>query len=253
MMRATMATPPRVTHRPYGRTAEGVEVDLYELRTGRGLSAEVSTFGGVVTSLRVPDRAGRLGDVVLGFPSLDGYLATSTYFGALIGRYGNRIAGGRFALGGKTYALARNNGANHLHGGLRGFDKVVWRARPLEEAGRAGVVLSYLSRDGEEGYPGNLEAGKQAPYQGYLFRVLAAQGADAPGGAKSYVRAGKMVDGFGLIGWPASFGASGIMSFIVNQAGVVFQKDLGPDTAARAAAIRAGSSGQPSFLSSEAG
>jgi aldose 1-epimerase len=106
----------------------------------------------------VPDRSGRLDDVVLGFDDLDGYLGSRFYFGAIVGRYANRIAGGRFALGGRTFPLARNNGENHLHGGLRGFDKVVWAARPLAEPAGAALELRYLSQDGEEGYPGNLEA-----------------------------------------------------------------------------------------------
>ena len=106
----------------------------------------------------MPDRSGRLDDVVLGFDQLDGYLGSRFYFGAIVGRYANRIARGRFALGGRTYPLARNNGENHLHGGLRGFDKVVWEARPLDGPSGAALELRHLSRDGEEGYPGNLEA-----------------------------------------------------------------------------------------------
>jgi aldose 1-epimerase len=107
-------------------------------------------------SLLVPDRTGKLGDIVLGYESLDSYIKNSPYFGSIVGRYGNRIAKGLFTLDGVTYKLAVNNGQNHLHGGSKGFDKVVWKAEPVREAGAAGVKLTYLSRDGEEGYPGNL-------------------------------------------------------------------------------------------------
>src|SRR5207248_3129551 len=117
--------------------------------------ATITNYGGIVVSLRVPDRAGKLDDVVLGFDTLDGYLAEPPppYFGALIGRYGNRIAKGRFTLNGTEYKLAQNNGENHLHGGIRGFDKVVWKARTT---GPQSLELASSSNDGEEGYPGNL-------------------------------------------------------------------------------------------------
>ncbi len=143
-----------IAQRSFGR-AGGAAVELHTLSAG-GLEADITTYGGIVTALRVPDRAGHLGDVVLGYPDLAGYLATNPYFGALIGRYGNRIARGRFTLDGTTYQLACNNGENHLHGGLRGFDKVVWSAEPRTEAGRALLTLRYTSRDGEEEYPGTL-------------------------------------------------------------------------------------------------
>jgi len=140
---------------PFGVTPDGTRVELYTVRNATGSSVAIATYGATVVSLRVPDRDGQLGDVVLGYDGLQGYLGSRFYFGAIVGRYANRIAGGRFGLEGRTFTLARNNGENHLHGGLRGFDKVVWSARPLEGAA---LELRYLSRDGEEGYPGELDA-----------------------------------------------------------------------------------------------
>ena len=137
-------------------SVDGRKVDLYTLTNSRGAEARVITYGGAVVSLRVPDRRGRMGDVVLGYDDIDGYLNQTSYIGALIGRYGNRIARGRFTLGGREYRLATNNGENHLHGGVRGFDKVVWNARPVPASAEAALELTYLSRDGEEGYPGDL-------------------------------------------------------------------------------------------------
>ena len=142
--------------KPFGKTAAGEEVDLYTLRHAGGMEAEIITYGGIVVSLKTADRAGTLADVVLGFDSLDGYLKPHPYFGALIGRYGNRIAKGSFTLNEVKYTLARNNGENHLHGGIRGFDKVVWKARDASTPEAQRLELSYLSKDGEEGYPGNL-------------------------------------------------------------------------------------------------
>lgn len=140
----------------FGRTGDGQAVDIYTLKNRRGAEARITTYGGAVVSLKVPDRAGRFDDVLLGFDDLEGYLKTTTYIGSLVGRYANRIARGRFSLNGTEYKLATNNGENHLHGGVRGFDKVVWKARPLDVRGGSALELSYLSRDGEEGYPGNL-------------------------------------------------------------------------------------------------
>ncbi len=145
---------PKLTKTSFGTTTAGNSVDLYTLRNSKGVETSITNYGGIVVSLKVPDRNGNLGDVVLGFDSLDGYLKGHPYFGAIIGRYGNRIAKGRFSLNGHEYTLARNNGENHLHGGVRGFDKVLWSARELPA--NAGIELSYLSKDGEEGYPGNL-------------------------------------------------------------------------------------------------
>jgi aldose 1-epimerase len=147
-----------VSRSSFGHAADGKAVELFTLTNPHGLEVRLISYGGIIVSLRVPDRHGRPDDVVLGHDDMKGYLAPSPYFGAIIGRYGNRIAKGRFALGGKTYTLATNNGPNHLHGGLRGFDKVVWKAEPFETQEGVGVVLSYTSRDGEEGYPGTLHA-----------------------------------------------------------------------------------------------
>jgi aldose 1-epimerase len=138
-------------------SVDGQSVALYTLTNGNGVEAKITNYGGIVVSLKVPDRNGKLDDVVLGFDNLGDYVkGNNPYFGALIGRYGNRIAKGRFTLNGVEYKLATNNGENHLHGGVKGFDKVVWNARPLETKSGAALVLTYLSRDGEEGYPGNL-------------------------------------------------------------------------------------------------
>ncbi len=140
----------------FGTTKEGRDVYLYQLTNRNGSVARITDYGGIVTALLVPDRNGKLRDVVLGFGTLEGYLAGHPYFGALIGRYGNRIAGGRFELNGTAYKLAINDGKNHLHGGIVGFDKVVWKGKEVRESAATGVELTYLSRDGEEGYPGNL-------------------------------------------------------------------------------------------------
>jgi len=147
-----------VARAAFGRTPDGQAVELFTLTSARGTEVRAINYGGIIVSLRVPDRAGRMGDVVLGYDSLDGYLKATPYFGAIVGRYGNRIAKGAFTLDGHTYRLVTNNGPNHLHGGTRGFDKVVWKADPFEGASGVGVVFTYTSADGEEGYPGNLNA-----------------------------------------------------------------------------------------------
>jgi len=148
------APPPQ----PFGTTDRGEAVSLYTLKNAHGMEAKVLDYGGIIVSLRVPDRNGRLGDVVLGFDSLTDYERGSPYFGAIVGRYGNRIARGRFTLDGRSYTLATNNGPNHLHGGVRGFDKVVWSVAPFDRPDSVGLVLAYTSPDGEEGYPGTLRA-----------------------------------------------------------------------------------------------
>ena len=150
------AAEPSITKAPFGKTADGTAVDLYTLVNARGMKATITNFGGIIVSLVVPDREGKLADVVLGFDRLEGYLGKNPYFGALVGRYGNRIAGGRFELDGQSCQLARNDGENHLHGGLKGFDKRLWAASARMTGDGPQLVLSYLSSDGEEGYPGSL-------------------------------------------------------------------------------------------------
>ena len=137
---------------PFGVTPDGEEVQLFSLENDQGMRVKIINYGGIITHIDVPDRSGRIDDVVLGHDTLEGYLSRSRYFGALIGRYANRIARGRFVLNSIEYSLAINNGPNHLHGGLKGFDKVVWQARQIDD----GIQLSYLSKDGEENYPGNV-------------------------------------------------------------------------------------------------
>ncbi len=146
-----------VTSEPFGQLPDGSAVDLFTVRNANGIEVRAISYGGIIVSLRTPDRDGRLGDVVLGYDSLAGYLEETPYFGAIVGRYGNRVAGGRFTLDGTTYELATNNGPNHLHGGIVGFDKVVWDAEPFEAGDSAGVIFRYRSTDGEEGYPGTLD------------------------------------------------------------------------------------------------
>jgi aldose 1-epimerase len=145
-----------ISRSAFGKTREGAAVELYTLTNSKGMKAKIITYGAIVTELIVPDRAGKAGDVVLGFDNLDQYLAPNPYFGAIVGRVGNRIAKGRFRLGSVEYKLATNDGPNHLHGGLKGFDKVVWKAKPAATVDGPSLELSYLSPDGEEGYPGNL-------------------------------------------------------------------------------------------------
>ncbi len=132
------------------------EVNLYTLTNSNGMIVKITNYGGIVTSLIVPDKNGKFDDVVLGYDSLAGYLKDTPYFGAIVGRYANRIANGAFSLDGKNYTLAVNNGPNHLHGGIKGFDKVIWDAEENKNDNEVGLKLHYLSRDGEEGYPGNL-------------------------------------------------------------------------------------------------
>jgi aldose 1-epimerase len=147
----------QITSAPFGQLADGQAVTIYTLKNARGVEARISNYGGIVVSLLVPDRQGQFGDVVLGYDTLAGYLKETPYFGCLVGRYGNRIAKGKFTLNGQTYTLATNNGPNALHGGLKGFDKVLWNARPYQSPAGPALELHYRSRDGEEGYPGNLD------------------------------------------------------------------------------------------------
>ncbi|MBI4164394.1 MAG: galactose mutarotase, partial [Acidobacteria bacterium] len=141
----------------FGKTHEGQAVDLYTFSNAKGMEVRAMTLGGIIVSIKTPDRNGKFDDVTLGFDSLEPYLAANPYFGALIGRYGNRIGKARFKLDGKEYKLAANNGPNALHGGLKGFDKVVWQAESFDKPEGVGVVFNYTSPDGEEGYPGTLK------------------------------------------------------------------------------------------------
>ena len=141
----------------FGATPDGTPVQIYTLKNSSGMEARIMTYGGIIQSLKVPDKNGQLGDVVLGYDDLNGYITNSPYFGALIGRYGNRIARGHFTLDGVTYTLATNNVPNSLHGGVKGFDKVVWHAKPGHSAQGPTLELTYTSHDGEEGFPGTLQ------------------------------------------------------------------------------------------------
>lgn len=159
---AVTTTKSMITEAPFGTTRSGQAVKLYTLSNTVGASVSISDFGGTITSVMMPDRDGKLGEVVLGFDGMEGYQSDAyikawPYFGALIGRYGNRIKDGRFELDGQTYQLPKNNGANSLHGGTVGFDKVVWKAESFESPDGPSLALSYTSADGEEGYPGKLE------------------------------------------------------------------------------------------------
>jgi len=142
----------------FGVLPSGDSVSLYTLTNANGVEARIIDYGGILVSLRTADRRGAFADIVLGFDSLSQYLTDSPYFGAIVGRYGNRIARGRFTLDGKTYRLATNNGQNALHGGVRGFDKVVWRSESRQDSTGVGVVLRHESPDGDEGYPGTVQA-----------------------------------------------------------------------------------------------
>jgi aldose 1-epimerase len=144
-------------HGGFGKMPDGTPIEKYTLKNSQGVEAVVITYGGVLQSLLVPDKNGKLEDIVLGFDEVDGYIENgNVYFGATIGRFGNRIADGRFELDGTTYQIPQNDGSNALHGGPEGFDKRVWKAKPADEDGWVGVELSYVSPDGEMGFPGTL-------------------------------------------------------------------------------------------------
>ncbi len=145
-----------VSRQAFGHTPEGTPIELFTLRNASGAEARICNYGGLVISLKVPDRNGKLGDVVLGYDNLADYIKETPYFGALIGRYGNRIAKGQFTLDGRQYTLATNNYPNSLHGGVKGFDKVVWVPTVISSTEGPALQLQHLSHDGEEGYPGNL-------------------------------------------------------------------------------------------------
>lgn len=142
---------------PFGKTQDGRAVDIYTLTNVHGMEARITNFGGIVVSLRVPDRTGKLDDVVLGFDSLEPYLTNGPYFGAIIGRYANRIANGAFTLDGAKYTLPKNDGPNTLHGGTRGFNKGLWEAESSETAKAVALTLRYTSPDGDQGFPGTLK------------------------------------------------------------------------------------------------
>jgi aldose 1-epimerase len=147
---------PSIKKGSFGKTTDGKAVEIYTLKNSKGVETQIITYGGTVVSLKVPDKSGKFGDVVLGYYTIADYEKNQSYIGALIGRYGNRIGKGKFTLDGKEYDLAKNNNGNHLHGGLKGFDKVIWKARPFADNSGANLELIYFSKDGEEGYPGNL-------------------------------------------------------------------------------------------------
>ena len=152
----TAAYAQKITRADFGKTPDGQSVELFTLTNAMGTEAKITNYGGILVSLSVPDRTRKFADVVLGFNDLESYLKGHPYFGSIIGRYGNRIAKGHFSLDGVEYKLAVNNGPNHLHGGIKGFDKVVWTPAPTTTRNAASLSLTYLSTDGEEGYPGNL-------------------------------------------------------------------------------------------------
>ncbi len=154
---APAVTQAMVDKSPFGTLPDGRAVDLFTLKNANGMVVKVMTYGAIITEIQAPDRDGKLGDVVLGFDNLEAYLKGHPYFGAAIGRVGNRIAKARFTLDGKTYKLAANDGPNHLHGGLKGFDKVLWSATATATDDAARVEFTYTSKDGEEGYPGDLK------------------------------------------------------------------------------------------------
>lgn len=149
---------PKMRETPFGTMSDGKKVSLYVLSNKNGMEVSITPFGATVVGIKVPGRNGKVNDIALGYDSLDGYLADKAHFGATVGRYGNRIARGEFALNGVKYKLARNNGENHLHGGIKGFDKALWNVETTSPTGPPSVHLRYSSKDGEEGYPGNLTA-----------------------------------------------------------------------------------------------
>ncbi|MCB9250297.1 MAG: galactose mutarotase [Ignavibacteriales bacterium] len=146
-----------IEKKDFGKIDSTLSADVYTLTNKNGMSVSITNYGGIVTKIIVPDKNGKLGDVVLGFDKVKDYVNENPYFGAIIGRYGNRIAKGKFVVEGTEYTLATNNFPNHLHGGIKGFDKVLWNAEPFQNENELGLNLEYNSKDGEEGYPGNLK------------------------------------------------------------------------------------------------
>jgi aldose 1-epimerase len=166
MLAISMQGKTSVSKQAFGHTAEGTPVDLYTLADGK-IEVRIMTYGGIIVSLRAPDRNGKLDDVVLGYDSVDQYIAHTPYFGAIVGRYANRIAHGSFQLDGKTYSIPKNNGDNALHGGIRGFDKVVWTGRQIKD----GIELGYVSKDGDQGFPGTLTTTVRYTLNGNALRI----------------------------------------------------------------------------------
>ncbi len=150
------STESNITKESFGTLSSGEEIDIYTLKSNTGIEAKIMTYGGAVVSIKTPDKNGKLGEVTLGFDNIEDYETHRVFFGATIGRFGNRIANGKFSIGDVEYQLATNDGNNHLHGGVAGYDRVVWNAEAIEDAENPGLKLTYLSVDGEEGYPGNL-------------------------------------------------------------------------------------------------
>ena len=153
----TAPTTATVQKSAFGKMGDGRQVELYTLTNANGLTAKITNYGAILTELHTPDKSGHMGDVVLGFDNLDAYVKGHPFFGATVGRYANRIAKGKFTLDSEPYTLVVNNGPNHLHGGTVGFDKVVWDAKPVRRSDGPAVQFHYLSKDGEEGYPGSLD------------------------------------------------------------------------------------------------
>ncbi|MFZ1050479.1 MAG: aldose epimerase family protein [Candidatus Sulfotelmatobacter sp.] len=166
ILTTTMQAETKITRQAFGHTADGTPVNLYTLADGK-VEVRITNYGGIIVSLRAPDRNGRFDDVVLGYDSLDKYIAKTAYFGAIIGRYANRIAHGSFQLDGKTYSIPKNDGDNALHGGIRGFDKVVWTAREIKD----GIELTYVSKDGDQGFPGALTTTVRYTLDGNALRI----------------------------------------------------------------------------------
>jgi len=166
MLTATMPAKTRVTKQVFGHTSDGTPVDLYSLADGK-VEARIMTYGGILVSLRTPDRNGKLDDVVLGCDSVEKYVAQTAHFGGIIGRYANRIAHGSFQLDGHTYSIPKNDGDNSLHGGIRGFDEVVWEAKEIAD----GVELTYVSKDGDQGFPGTLTTTVRYTLSGSTLRI----------------------------------------------------------------------------------
>jgi aldose 1-epimerase len=166
MLTATVAAKTRVDKQAFGHAPDGAPVDVYSLADGK-IEVHIMTYGGIVVSLRTPDRNGKLDDVVLGCNSVEEYVAQTAHFGGIIGRYANRIAHGSFQLDGHTYSIPKNDGDNALHGGIRGFDKVVWGAKQIND----GIELTYVSKDGDQGFPGTLSTTVRYTLSGGSLRI----------------------------------------------------------------------------------